>query len=150
MTASSEPTSTVSSSPTLMLFSTPPAGEGISVSTLSVETSSNGSSASTRSPSCFNQRGTVPSETLSPRRGNVTETAMESCLGAVHVQGLAVQCEVRLAHRLRKRRVRVDQLRDLDRQRLPVGDQLRFRDEVTCPRSDHVHAEDRPVLGRHN
>src|SRR5437763_11145941 len=61
-----------------MDFSTPAAGEGISVSTLSVETSSNGSSASTRSPSFFNQRVTVPSETLSPRRGIVTETDMTS------------------------------------------------------------------------
>jgi hypothetical protein len=54
----------------------PAAGEGISVSTLSVETSSSGSSTSTRSPSFFSQRVTVPSVTLSPRRGMVTETAM--------------------------------------------------------------------------
>ena len=44
----------------------PAAGDGISVSTLSVETSSNGSSTSTRSPSCLSQRVTVPSVTLSP------------------------------------------------------------------------------------
>ena len=76
MTASSTPTSTVSSSWTLMDVTMPAAGEGISVSTLSVETSSRGSSTSTRSPSFFSQRVTVPSVTLSPRRGMVTETAM--------------------------------------------------------------------------
>ena len=51
-------------------------GEGISVSTLSVETSSSGSSALTWSPSCLSQRVTVPSETLSPRAGMVTEVDM--------------------------------------------------------------------------
>ncbi len=56
----------------------PAAGEGISVSTLSVDTSSRGSSASTRSPSAFSQRVTVPSVTLSPSAGRVTETAMVS------------------------------------------------------------------------
>lgn len=56
----------------------PEAGAGISVSTLSVETSSNGSSASTRSPSAFSQRVTVPSVTLSPSAGRVTETDMVS------------------------------------------------------------------------
>ena len=45
-------------------------GEGISVSTLSVETSSRGSSASTRSPTCFSHRLTVPSVTLSPSAGS--------------------------------------------------------------------------------
>ncbi len=58
--------------------STPEAGAGISVSTLSVDTSSSGSSASTRSPSAFSQRVTVPSVTLSPSAGRVTETAMVS------------------------------------------------------------------------
>ncbi len=55
---------------------TPDAGAGISVSTLSVETSSSGSSARTSSPSCFSQRVTVPSVTLSPSWGIVTETGM--------------------------------------------------------------------------
>ena len=69
ITASSPPTSTVSSSPATIRCSTPEAGEGISVSTLSVETSSNGSSTSTWSPSCLSHRVTVPSVTLSPRAG---------------------------------------------------------------------------------
>lgn len=51
-------------------------GDGISVSTLSVETSSKGSSTSTVSPSCLSHRVTVPSVTLSPRAGIWTEKAM--------------------------------------------------------------------------
>ena len=54
----------------------PEAGDGISVSTLSVETSSSGSSAVTCSPSFFSQRVTVPSVTLSPSWGITTETDM--------------------------------------------------------------------------
>ena len=49
----------------------PAIGEGISVSTLSVETSSKASSTATLSPTFFNQRVTVPSLTLSPRAGIV-------------------------------------------------------------------------------
>ena len=74
MTASCAPTATVSSSATVMPRSTPDTGEGISVSTLSVETSSSGSSALTCSPSRFSQRVTVPSVTLSPSWGIDTET----------------------------------------------------------------------------
>ena len=47
-------------------------GEGISVSTLSVETSRRGSSTATSSPSCFSHRVTVPSVTDSPSAGIVT------------------------------------------------------------------------------
>ncbi len=61
---------------TRILVSTPAAGEGISVSTLSVETSSSGSSTSTCSPSCLSQRVTVPSVTLSPRAGMVTDVGI--------------------------------------------------------------------------
>ena len=50
--------------------------EGISVSTLSVETSSKGSSTSTESPTDFSQRVTVPSVTDSPRAGSVTSLLM--------------------------------------------------------------------------
>ncbi|CKS58182.1 Uncharacterised protein [Mycobacterium tuberculosis] len=76
MTASSPPTSTVSSSWAMILVSTPAAGEGISVSTLSVDTSTRGSSSSTVSPSCLSQRVTVPSVTLSPSAGIWTEKAI--------------------------------------------------------------------------
>ena len=74
MTASWAPTATVSSSSTAIERKIPDAGEGISVSTLSVDTSRSGSSTSTRSPSFFSQRVTVPSVTLSPSCGMDTET----------------------------------------------------------------------------
>ncbi len=72
------PTSAVSSSATRISSITPATGEGISVSTLSVETSSSGSSTSTRSPTCLSQRVTVPSVTLSPRAGKFTDSDMSS------------------------------------------------------------------------
>jgi hypothetical protein len=56
----------------------PAMGEGISVSTLSVETSSSGSSTSTRSPTFFNQRVTVPSVTLSPSAGRLTDSLISN------------------------------------------------------------------------
>jgi hypothetical protein len=73
ITANSAPTATVESTATTIFCKTPATGEGISVSTLSVETSSNGSSTATWSPSFFNQRVTVPSVTDSPSAGMVTE-----------------------------------------------------------------------------
>ena len=48
------------------------------MSTLSVETSSKGSSTSTVSPSFLSQRVTVPSLTDSPSAGICTEKAMVS------------------------------------------------------------------------
>ncbi len=80
ITPSSAPTAAVSSSPTTIFSSTPPYGEGISVSTLSVDTSSKGSSTSTSSPTAFSQRVTVPSVTLSPRAGIWTEWDMSGVL----------------------------------------------------------------------
>ena len=65
------PTGTVVSTATSIARRVPATGEGISVSTLSVETSSSASSTATESPMFFNQRVTVPSETLSPRAGIV-------------------------------------------------------------------------------
>ncbi|CAB4544762.1 unannotated protein [freshwater metagenome] len=76
MTASSAPTSTVASSSAVMDRSTPATGEGISVSTLSVEISNKGSSMATVSPMFLSQRVTVPSVTLSPSCGIVTETGI--------------------------------------------------------------------------
>ncbi len=72
MTARTAPTSTVSSSSTLISRRVPATGDGTSVSTLSVDTSSSGSSTATSSPTDFNHRVTVPSVTLSPRAGRVT------------------------------------------------------------------------------
>ena len=76
MTASSAPTSTVASSSAVMDRSTPATGDGISVSTLSVEISNKGSSMATVSPMFLSQRVTVPSVTLSPSCGIVTETGI--------------------------------------------------------------------------
>ena len=78
MIASSAPTATVESTPTTIFAITPATGEGISVSTLSVETSSSGSSIATVSPSALSQRVTVPSVTLSPSAGIVTENVIAS------------------------------------------------------------------------
>ncbi len=55
--------------------SVPATGEGISVSTLSVDTSTSGSSTSTESPTFFSHRVTVPSVTDSPSSGIFTEVA---------------------------------------------------------------------------
>ncbi len=73
--ASSPPTATVTSSSAVMDSSVPDTGEGISVSTLSVETSTSGSSAATWSPTFFSQRVTVPSVTDSPSSGISTGVA---------------------------------------------------------------------------
>jgi len=64
-----EPTRTVSPSATEILTSLPSKGEGISAFTLSVTTSTSGSSRLTKSPSCFSQWSTVPSVTDSPSCG---------------------------------------------------------------------------------
>ena len=60
----------------------PVAGEGISVSTLSVETSRSGSSTLIVSPTFLSQRVTVPSVTDSPRAGIVTTTPAAAATGA--------------------------------------------------------------------
>ena len=66
---------------------TPDAGDGISVSTLSVETSRRASSTVTLSPTCFNQRVTVPSVTDSPSAGIVTMVPLP--VGATGATGAA-------------------------------------------------------------
>src|SRR5262245_34982029 len=55
-----------------MSCKTPAAGEGISVSILSVEISNSGSSRSTRSPFCLSHFVRVPSKMLSPIWGMMT------------------------------------------------------------------------------
>jgi len=76
MRAISVPTSTVSSSGTRISRRTPATGDGTSESTLSVDTSTMGSSSSTVSPTCLSHVVTVPSVTDSPRAGMVTDVAM--------------------------------------------------------------------------
>ena len=66
------PTSTVSPSGTRISVNVPATGDGTSVSTLSVDTSNNGSSAATVSPTCLNHCVIVPSVTVSPSWGRVT------------------------------------------------------------------------------
>ena len=72
--ASGVPTSTVVSTGTRISASTPVAGEGTSVSILSVEISQIVSSAWTRSPTSKRQATTVPSATDTPIWGIVTST----------------------------------------------------------------------------
>ena len=81
MRARRAPTGTVESTGTSIAKTVPDAGEGISVSTLSVETSRSGSSTSIESPTFFSQRVTVPSVTDSPKAGIVTTTPLEELDG---------------------------------------------------------------------
>src|SRR5579859_7475094 len=67
---------TVWPSLTLISFSTPAEGEGISASTLSVEISKSGSSRSTLSPGFFSHLVIVPSKMLSPIWGITTSAAI--------------------------------------------------------------------------
>jgi hypothetical protein len=61
---------------TLISFSTPAEGDGISASTLSVEISNKGSSRSTLSPGFFSHLVIVPSKMLSPICGITTSVAI--------------------------------------------------------------------------
>ena len=75
ITASFVPTSTVSPSWTRISAITPDAGDGTSVSTLSVEISSRLSSALICSPTCLSHFVIVPSETDTPIWGMTTSVA---------------------------------------------------------------------------
>src|SRR4051794_1064970 len=76
--ASTVPTSTVAPTSTSSDITRPVAGDGTSVSTLSVEISTIGSSDSTQSPTRFFHSTTVPSATETPICGIVTSTALIS------------------------------------------------------------------------
>src|SRR5829696_8868441 len=152
MMASSAPTSTVSSAWTLMVFRTPATGDGTSVSTLSVDTSNRGSSASTRSPSCLIHRVIVPSVIDSPSSGILTGVAIDHRLpgllaGSELVEAASGERHVGLADGFGQGRVGVDELGDVDRQGLPVVDQHRLGDQVGDPGPDQVDPEHRAVLG---
>src|SRR5690349_118748 len=75
---------TVWPSLTLISFSTPADGDGISASTLSVEISKSGSSRSTLSPGFFSHLVMVPSKMLSPIWGITTSAAMSFSLSNLH------------------------------------------------------------------
>ncbi len=77
ITPTRAPVSTVSPSPAKICTSTPAAGEGISESTLSVETSKSGSSRATASPTFLNHCVMIPSVTDSPSEGSVTSTKVK-------------------------------------------------------------------------
>ena len=120
ITASRAPTSTVSPSATRISETTPAAGAGTSESTLSVDTSNNGSSAAT-----------LFADLLEPARDRafgdgLTELRHRDVHGAflpapmrLAVEAAAGQRERRLAEQLRERRVRVDQQTDVARVSLP-------------------------------
>jgi hypothetical protein len=82
MTARRAPTGTVESTATSIAISVPATGDGISVSTLSVDTSRRASSTATLSPTFLSQRVTVPSLTLSPRAGIVIIVPAVDAAGA--------------------------------------------------------------------
>ena len=82
MRAMTAPTSTVSSSSARISTRVPATGDGISVSTLSVETSRSGSSTSTVSPTDFSHWVMVPSVTDSPSSGIATSVAEPEAAGA--------------------------------------------------------------------
>src|SRR5215218_8039457 len=152
ITASSAPTSTVSSAWTLIDWRTPETGEGTSVSTLSVEISNRGSSASTWSPSCLSQRVIVPSVIDSPSSGILIGVAIGHRLpgllaGSELVEAASGKRHVGLADGFGQGRVGVDELGDVDRQGLPVVDQHRLGDQVGDPGPDQVDPEHRAVLG---
>jgi hypothetical protein len=69
----SVPTGTVAPSSTFSALITPVTGDGISAFTLSVITSASDSYFSTLSPGCLSHLPIVPSVTLSPNWGIVTE-----------------------------------------------------------------------------
>src|SRR2546421_4215083 len=91
--ASTVPTSTVLPTSTSTSSTRPEAGDGTSVSTLSVEISTIASSASTQSPTRFFHSTTVPSATETPICGIVTSTMVvlvgeELTAGLLHVVDL--------------------------------------------------------------
>ncbi|CAB4994257.1 unannotated protein [freshwater metagenome] len=84
------PTATVVSTATSIARSVPATGEGISVSTLSVETSRRASSTAMESPTFLSQRVTVPSLTDSPSAGIVMTVPPPDAAGGGVVAGGAI------------------------------------------------------------
>jgi hypothetical protein len=76
MSASTVPTSTVAPSSTRIWATTPSAGLGTSVSTLSVEISRSGSSRPMASPACLSHFVIVPSDTETPIWGITTSVCV--------------------------------------------------------------------------
>src|SRR5262245_11010295 len=110
MVASMVPTSTVSPSWTRICVTTPSAGLGTSVSTLSVEISRSGSSRPIGSPTCLSHFVTVPSETDTPIWGITTsvcvpvDTVPPSSVGGELSQGVHDVIDLREIGLLERRR----------------------------------------------
>ncbi len=85
---STAPMAIVSPSCAWILAITPAVGEGTSASTLSVETSTNGSSRATVSPSFLSHSRMVPSVTESPIAGMTTETVVSTATAQSSVPAL--------------------------------------------------------------
>src|SRR5205814_9534437 len=134
ITATTLFTGTVSPSLTRISETTPAAGDGTSVSTLSVEISKSGSSRSTVSPTFFIQRTTVPSAIDSPICGMTTSVAIGAPL---QMYRRAVDCVRRLADRFREGRVRVNRANQVFDGRLEPQSRRRFGDQLGRPRADH-------------
>src|SRR6266545_562456 len=107
-------TSTVAPSCTRISVRTPLPGLGTSVSTLSVEISSRGSSASTCSPCCLSHLVIVPSETDTPICGITTSIASVVAMSLLVLSQLAQTCrdvvdlwDERLLERRRERHRRI-------------------------------------------
>ena len=83
------PTATVVSTGTSIARRVPATGDGISVSTLSVETSRSASSTAMLSPTFLSQRVTVPSLTDSPSAGIVITVPPDVAAGAAGAAGAA-------------------------------------------------------------
>src|ERR1017187_2110943 len=92
---------TVAPSSTSTSASVPAAGEGISVSTLSVEISNNGSSRSTRSPALFSHLVRVPSTILSPIWGITTSVISNLSFLSREKGSLAQHFEIENAAKMR-------------------------------------------------
>ena len=144
-TAITAPTGTVSPSCTRISVTVPAIGDGTSVSTLSVLTSNNGSSAETLSPTFLNQRVIVPSVTVSPSCGNVT-SAMVWSLSSIGsgVQAAARERQYGFAEQFCQAGVRLDELGDFGRRGFPVDGKIAAAQLLGDPRAHHVHAEDLP------
>src|SRR6266508_5634071 len=142
MTARRVPTSAVSPSWTRISLSVPAVGAGTSESTLSVETSNSGSSASTWSPTFFSQRVIVPSVTVSPSCGIWMSTRGPPSSG---VQASTGERQRRLAEQLAERRVRMNERPHLGRARLPVDGEVALLEELGRPGAGDVDAEHRAV-----
>src|SRR4051794_13811535 len=106
MRASTVPTSTVVPTSTTTSDSRPAAGDGTSVSILSVEMSTIGSSYSTQSPGCLRHATIVPSDTDTPICGMTTSMVTAALVLEELTRGLLHPVDARQQRLLERRRKR--------------------------------------------